>query len=59
LVRRETAKPTGKPRNYIFAFRPPTKTFNLRMSFRKGNVPKAEIIDALEQIIKELRSNKR
>jgi len=56
VVRRETAKPTpGKPRNYIFAFRPPTKNFNLRMSFRKGSVPKAEIIEALEGIIKELR----
>ncbi len=56
LVRRETAKATaGRPRNYTFAFRPPTKTFNLRMTFRKGSVPKTEIIDALEQIIRELR----
>jgi ParB family chromosome partitioning protein len=56
LVRRETAKPvTGKPRNYLFTFRPPTKSFNLRMSFRKGSVPKNEIIEALEEIISELR----
>ncbi len=54
-VRRETAKPSAMPRSYVFAFRPPTKSFNLRMSFRKGNVPKTEIIEALEQIIRDLR----
>ncbi len=56
LVRRETAKPApGRPRHFVFAFRPPAKNFNLRMSFRKGSVPKTEIIEALEQIISDLR----
>jgi len=56
-VRKETAKPApGRPRSFVFAFRPPTKNFNLRMSFNKGKVEKAEIIAALENIIKELRA---
>jgi ParB family chromosome partitioning protein len=56
-VRQETAKPTkGRSRSFVFAFRPPAKTFDLRMSFRKGKVEKAEIIEALENIIKELRA---
>jgi len=56
-VRKETAKPTpGRPKSFVFAFRPPTKTFNLRMSFNKGKVDKSEIIAALENIIKELRT---
>ncbi len=57
-ARQETAKPIpGKPRSYTFSFRPPTKAFNLRMSFRKGAVPKTEIIEALEQIISDLRKH--
>jgi ParB family chromosome partitioning protein len=55
-VRKETAKPTARPKSFIFNFRPPTKTFALRMSFRKGRVDKGEIIEALENIIKELRA---
>lgn len=54
-VRQETAKPAATPRNYTFSFRPPTKAFTLKMSFRKNNVPKDEIIDALEQILSDLR----
>ena len=56
-VREETARPrTGRSRSFVFAFRPPTKTFDLRMSFKKGKVEKSEIIEALENIIKELRA---
>ncbi|MSO30576.1 MAG: ParB/RepB/Spo0J family partition protein [Acidobacteria bacterium] len=55
-VRQETAKPApGRARPFVFAFRPPTKSFNLRMSFKKGKVNRTEIIEALENIIKELR----
>jgi ParB family transcriptional regulator, chromosome partitioning protein len=58
-VRKETAKPkAGKPKSFIFSFRPPTKNFNLRMNFRKGRVDKSEIIEALETIIKELKASK-
>ena len=58
-VRRETARPKpGKARNFVFAFRPPTKTFQLRMSFNKGKVDKSEIISALENIIAELRASR-
>ena len=59
-IRAETAKPkgVGKPRSFVFAFKPPTKSFQLRMSFKKGRVDKSEIIEALEIIIKELRTSK-
>ncbi len=58
-VRKETSKATaGRPKSFVFAFKPETKQFNLRMSFRKGRVDKAEIISALEQIIKELRASR-
>src|SRR4030095_5670609 len=43
-VRQETARPSsGKPKSFTFNFKPPTKTFNLRMTFRKGRVDKTEI----------------
>jgi len=56
-VREETAKAKpGRPKAYVFAFKPPTKAFNLRLSFTKSRVDKAEIIEALEGIIRELKS---
>ena len=56
-VRQETSTPKkSRPKSFVFAFRPPTKTFDLRMSFRKGKVEKTEIIEALENIIRELRA---
>jgi len=57
-VRRETAKPKpGRAKAFVFNFRPPTKQFQLRMSFRKGRVDKSEIIEALEAIIRDLKSD--
>ena len=60
-LRTATAKPkgTGKTaRPYVFAFRPLTKSFRLRMSFSKARVDKTEIIEALENIVRELRASK-
>lgn len=56
-VRAATARPKpGRPKAYVFAFRPPTKAFSLRLSFAKARVEKEEIIEALQNIIRELRS---
>lgn len=56
-VREATAKPKpGRPKNYVFAYRPPTKQFDLKLSFSKNKVEKDEIIGALEAIIQELRA---
>jgi len=58
-VRAEVAKPKpGRPKSFVFAFKPPTKAFNLRLSFSKSKVERDEIIDALENIIRELRAAK-
>ena len=56
-ARKETAKPkSGRPKSFVFAFKPPTKAFNLRLQFTKSRVEKDEIISALETIIRELRA---
>ena len=54
-----TARPrAGRPKHYVFAYRPPTKAFNLKLSFTKSRVGRDEIIDALEAILRELRKAK-
>ena len=58
-LRDETAKPkAGRPKHYVFAYRPPTKAFNLKLNFTKSRVTRDEIIDALEAIIRDLRKAK-
>jgi ParB family chromosome partitioning protein len=55
-LRQATAKPkAGRPKHFTFAYRPPTKLFNLKLSFTKSRVQKDEIISALETILQELR----
>src|SRR5687768_6800223 len=55
-LREATAKPkAGRPKHYVFAYRPPTKAFNLKLSFTKSRVNRDEVIDALEAIIRDLR----
>ena len=57
-VRKETAKPKpGRPKFFVFSFKPTTKAFDLRLSFKKSKVEKDEIITALENIIRELRAS--
>ena len=51
-ARRPPSRRPGSRGSSCSAFNPPTKTFQLRMSFKKGRVEKAEIIEALENIIK-------
>lgn len=46
----------GRPKSYTFAYKAPAKTFNLKLSFRKSQVEKQEVIAALESIIDDLRS---
>jgi ParB family chromosome partitioning protein len=58
-VREAVAKPrAGRPKHYVFAYKPPTKAFNLKISFAKSRASRDEIIDALEAIIRDLRRNK-
>jgi ParB family chromosome partitioning protein len=55
-LRQAAAKPkAGRPKHYVFAFRPPTKVFSLKLSFAKSRATREDIIDALEAILKDLR----
>jgi len=58
-LREAVARPkAGRPKHYVFAFRPPTKAFNLKLSFNKSRASRDEIIDALEAILRDLRKSK-
>jgi ParB family chromosome partitioning protein len=48
----------GRPKAFVFQYRPPTKSFNLRLQFRKSDVDRTEVIAALEAIISDLRRSK-
>ena len=55
-VRAQTAKAKpGRPKHYTFKYLAPSKTFNLRLQFRKPKVERDELIAALEAILRELR----
>ncbi len=61
LARKAAAKAPsklGRPKAFVFQYKPPTKTFNLRLQFRKSDVDRTEVIAALEAIISELRRSK-
>lgn len=45
----------GRPRNFVFKYQPKEKTFSLALQFRRSDVPKDEIVRALERILAELR----
>lgn len=51
------AKP-GRPKSYVFAYRPPTKAFNLKLSFAKSRASREDVIEALEAILQDLRKAK-
>ena len=58
-LRDATAKPkAGRPKSYVFAYKPPDKAFNLKLSFGKSRASREEVITALEGILKELRKNR-
>jgi ParB family chromosome partitioning protein len=56
-LRVEKARPKpGRPKSFTFQYRPPAKTFNLHIRFRKPKVDRDEIISALEALLSELRA---
>lgn len=55
-LREAAARPRGgRPKHYVFTFRPSTKQFNLKLSFAKSRVSREEVVEALEGILREVR----
>ncbi len=49
--------PGSRKRPYTFKFRAPDKTFSLSLSFRRSTVDRDDLIEALEEIIKQVKEN--
>jgi len=59
-ILRTAKKPTrGRPKSYAYKFQPTSKAFTLNLQFRKSEVEREELIEALMAVIAELRSAKR
>ena len=58
-ARRVAAVPKpGRPKAFVFQYRPPTKNFQLNLKFKRSDVEKSEVIAALQGIIEELLNAK-
>jgi ParB family transcriptional regulator, chromosome partitioning protein len=51
------AKAKGRPRHYIFKFQPKEKSFSLALQFKRSDVPRQEVVQALQRVIEELLSS--
>ena len=58
-VRKQTAakpepKKAGRPKNYVFQLKDKTLPFSLNLSFRRPNVEKREVIEAVRELLRRL-----
>ena len=57
-ARKVTAKPkAGRAKPYTFSYNPPSKTFNVKMRFKKSRVSRDELIKALEAVLSDIRGS--
>jgi len=54
---RPEAKKAGRPKNYVFQVKDKSLPFSLNMTFRKSNVDRSEVIDALRDLLKRLEAD--
>lgn len=62
-LRKQTAaraepKKAGRPRNFVWTVRDKKLPFSINLSFKKSNVEKREIVDALRQLLLRLEAEK-
>ena len=58
-VRKQTAAPkkaAGRPKNFVWQVKDKSLPFSVNLAFRKANVDKNEIVDALRELIRRVES---
>jgi len=60
-LRKQTAarpepKKAGRPKNYVFTLKDKSLPFSLNMTFKKSNVDRREVIDAVRALLKRLEA---
>lgn len=58
-LRRDKGRVSGRRKPYVFRFRSPDKSYSLSLAFRQSEVDKDDLIRALEQILIQLREEKK
>lgn len=53
---RRKAKKQQRAKPFVFKYRAPNKSFSFDMKFKKSEVPREELIETLEQVLDELRT---
>ena len=56
--KKSRAGASSRRKPFVFKFRAPDKSYSLSLSFRQSEVDKSDLIQALEQILGELRESK-
>jgi hypothetical protein len=60
-LRKQTAakpdpKKAGRPKNFVYAMKDKSLPFTLNLAFRKPNVEKTEVIEAVRELLRRLES---
>lgn len=56
-IKERDSKPTGRPKGFLFRFRPPDSKFALNIRFRRSEVSKDEVIQTLRDLIEQLQQS--
>ena len=56
-IKDKDGKPTGRPKGFLFRFRPPDSKFALNIRFRRSEVSKEEVIQTLRDLIDQLQQS--
>jgi len=54
VAREAKPKSKGRPRHFVFKYQPKEKSFALSVQFKRGDVPRQEIVKALQRAIEEI-----
>ena len=55
MARKHEGRGRGRPRHFVFHFKPQGSAFSLNLQFRRPQVEREEIIRTLEEILESLR----
>ncbi|MGH9748924.1 MAG: ParB/RepB/Spo0J family partition protein [Candidatus Polarisedimenticolia bacterium] len=56
-IKDDEKKGPGRPRGFVFHFRPPDNKFTLNLKFKRSEVSKGEIVSTLRELIEKLLSS--
>jgi len=55
-VKQPEPKKAGRPKNYVFELKDKALPFSLNLAFKKPNVEKTEVIEAVRELLRRLEA---